>query len=1060
MKYLFTLILFVLLSGPGYGQDQPPLRGVVRDSTGRPLAGASIALTGTTIGTVTDTAGRFALYAPPGKYILQASYIAYAPLRRQVVLPAAAGLTLVLSAANALAEVTVSTGYQELPKERATGSFVAVDKALIGRSVSTDVIARLRDVVPGLSFNNLGTRISIRGQSTLFSNAEPLIVVDGFVYNQPVENLNPADVQSISVLKDAAAASIWGARAGNGVIVITTNKGAFDRPMRVSLNASVTAGERPDLYYRSQMSSKDYIGLEKRLFSEGYYTGTESAYNHLPLSPVVELLIAGRDGSLSQADLEARLNALEKNDVRGDLEKYFYRKSLNQQYALSLDGGSAGQRYYFSAGYDRNLDNAAGNGFSRLTLNGKETWSALHQKLEISTGIYYTQTMTNLNNPGLPTWNNGYPVYPYAQLADAAGNALPVTHNLRQGFADAAPGAGLLDWNYRPLDELRLADRGQQAMDARVNTGLKYRLLPGLSAAFLYQYERSRSDGRNLMDAGTFAARNLVNQYTQDDGSGKLTFPVPRGAILDLNTGGSSAHDGRLQLNYDGAFGAKHELNAIAGYEVQSLQVTGEGHRLYGYDAAHGTMQQVDGADFFSYYNNPYGSGTIPQNQYESGATDHYLSYYANGAYTYDRRISFSASARLDRSNLFGVKTNQKGVPLWSAGLAWELSREGFYHMAVLPYLKLRATFGYNGNINKNLSAYTTAGYLDGSGTATGLPYAEIINPPNPGLRWERNRHINFGVDFGSAGGRVSGTLEYYLKRGIDLIGQTSYTPSTGIIAFTGNTADTKGHGLDFSLNTLNLTGTLKWSSAFFASYVTDKVSHYGQASLAPDYLEFGYTGNYALEGKPLFAIYSYRSAGLDPATGDPRGYLNGQASSDYTAMRAASSPQDLVYNGPSRPVVFGAFRNTFSWQRWSLSANISYRLGYYFRRRSVYYGNDYGLSGQSGDFALRWQQPGDEQHTVVPSLPAVPDAQRDDFYRFSSDLVEKGDHIRLQDINLSYQLSRGALRLLPGANLQLYLYAANLGILWRANKQHLDPDAGNTFPAPRTVAGGIRLTY
>nr|WP_067055229.1 SusC/RagA family TonB-linked outer membrane protein [Mucilaginibacter sp. L294] len=1060
MKYLFTILLFALLTGASYGQGRPSLAGLVRDSTGRPLAGASIVLSGTTIGTVTDSAGRFSLYAPPGRFILQVSYISYAPLRRAVVLPYGERLMLVMTAANQLAEVTVSTGYQELPKERATGSFVAVDKALINRSVSTDVLARLKDVVPGLIFNNLGTRISIRGQSTLFSNAEPLIVVDGFAYNQPIENLNPADVQSISVLKDAAAASIWGARAGNGVIVITTNKGGFDRPMRISLNASVTAGEKPDLYYRPQMSTADYIGLEKRLFSEGYFTNTEGAYNHLPLSPVTELLIANRDGSLSSSALDARIGALQKNDVRQDLEKYFYRKSVNQQYALSLDGGSAGQRYYFSAGYDRNLDNAAGNGFSRLTLNGNQTWSAFHRKLEISAGIYYTQSSTDMNNPGLPTWNNGYAIYPYAALADASGNALAVTHDLRQGFADAAPGQGLLDWNYRPLDELRLADHTQNVMDARINTGLKYKLLPGLNAQFLYQYDHSSSSGRNFMAQDSYSARNIINQYTQAGAAGALSFPVPRGAVLDLNQGNSAGHDGRLQLNYDGAFGARHELSAIAGYEVQSLHVTGNGNRAYGYDAEHATMQQVDGTGFYSFYNNPYGGGTIPQNQYESDATDHYLSYYANAAYTYDRRLSISGSARLDRSNLFGVNTNQKGVPLWSAGLAWELSRESFYHVPALPYLKFRATFGYNGNLNKNLSAYTTASYFDGSGTSTKLPYAEIINPPNPGLRWERNQQINFALDFGIAGGRVSGSIEYYLKRGLDLIGQTSYTPSTGITAFTGNTADTKGRGLDLNLNTRNLDGALKWSTAFFLSYVTDKVSRYGQASLASDYLEFGYTGNYALEGRPLFALYSYRSAGLDPQTGNPRGYLDGQVSSDYAAMQTAATPANLVYNGPSRPVVFGAFRNTFSWQAWSVSANISYRLGYYFRRNSIYYGNDYGLSGQNGDFALRWQQPGDEQHTSVPSLPSVPNLQRDNFYRFSSGLVEKGDNIRLQDINLSYQLKKGSLKFLPGADLQLYIYAANLGILWRENKLHLDPDAGNAFPAPRTIAGGIRLTY
>jgi len=1064
MKQIQLFFLFLLLSGFCSAQEGSSpgssLSGTVRDSTGKALKGANIALTGTRYAAATDSSGRFSFAAPPGRYQLRATYVGYIALELTVTLPSGQ-LDLVLKPATGmLSEVIVSTGYQELPKERATGSFVAVDKALLNRSVSTDIIGRLRDVVPGLSFNTLGTRISIRGQSTLFSNAEPLIVVDGFPYNQPIENLNPADVKSITVLKDAAAASIWGARAGNGVIVISTNKGAFDQPMRISLNANVNTGARPDLYYQPRMSSADYIGLEKRLFSEGYFADAEASDAHLPLSPVTELLIANRDGQLSSADLNSRLSALQTQDVRRDLDQYFYRRNVNQQYALSLDGGSAAQRYYFSAGYDRNLDNAAGNGFSRLTLNGSQTWTALQKKLEISTGIYYTQTNTALNNPGPLTWNTGYPIYPYAALADASGKPLAVTHDLRQGFVDAAPAAGLLDWNYRPLEELRLADNHNQVADVRINTGLKYRLLPGLDAQFLYQYDRSSNTGRNLMSAGSYFARNMVNSYTQVDEFGALSYPVPKGGVLDLASGSSVNHDGRLQLGYNGYIGQQHELSAIAGYEVQSFHVMGEGHRLYGYDAEHATMQPVDGTGYYPAYNDPSGGNTIPPEQSETDATDHYLSYYANAAYTYDRRLSLSGSARLDRSNLFGVNTNQKGVPLWSAGLSWELSREGFYHVAALPYLKFRATFGYNGNINKTLSAYTTASYFDGAGSRTQLPYAQIINPPNPGLRWERNRHINFGMDFGLLNNRITGTVEYYLKNGLDLIGSTSFAPSTGITAFTGNTADTKGQGLDLNLNSRNLSGAFNWSSAFFLSYVTDKVTRYDKTSLPGDYLNFGYIGAYALSGKPLYAVYSYRSAGLDPATGDPRGYLNGAVSSDYAKMQSAATPDNLVYNGPSRPTVFGVFRNTFAYRALSLSVNISYRLGYYFRRNSVYYGSDYGLSQQNGDYALRWQKPGDEQHTVVPSLPTVANNQRDNFYRFSSDLVEKGDNVRLQDINLSYRFTKGSLHFLPGADLQLYLYAANLGILWRANHAGLDPDAGNTYPTPRTVAGGIRLTY
>jgi TonB-linked SusC/RagA family outer membrane protein len=1061
MKPLY-LILFILLSaGACTAQDRYPLSGTVRSEGGLPLPGALVTLAGNPARATADSAGRFRILLPAGRYRLRVTFVGYNPRDTAVQLPLRSPLALSLeNGVQQVGAVTVSTGYQSFPKERATGSFAAVDRSLLDRSVSTEILARLKNVVPGLSFNNIGTRISIRGQSTIFSNADPLIVVDGFPYNQPIEDLNPDNVASITVLKDAAAASIWGSRAGNGVIVITTNKGAFNRPVKISFNTSVNVGGKPDLYFIPRMSSADYISIEKRLFSEGYFDNVAGADGHPPLSPAVELLYAAKNDGLSQAAADAQLAALSGQDVRRDLDQYFYRRSVNQQYALSLDGGSLNQRYFFSAGYDKNLDNNTGNSFDRVTLSGNNTWTLLDKKLELSAGLNLTETHTALDNPGAQYWNNGQPLYPYAQLADAAGNPLAVTKDYRQDFVDAAPGAGLLNWQYRPLQELRLGDNHSQVTDARLNTGITYNVLKGLKAQLLYQYDHSGNAGRQLQSADSYYTRNLVNRFTQADADGVLTRPVPTGGVLDLNNGASVNHDGRFQLNYDGGWGKKNELTAIAGYEVQTLHVTGDSYRLYGYDDQHATMQPVDGATPFTYYDNPNSGATIPLNQAESDATDHYLSWYANAAWTYDHRLTLSGSARLDRSNLFGVNTNQKGVPLWSAGLAWELSREPFYHAALLPYLKLRASFGYNGNINKSLSAYTTAGYFDGSVSQTHLPYAQIINPPNPDLRWERIRHINLGLDFSTPGQRVSGTLEFFFKQGLDLIGNTSYPPSSGITVFTGNTADTRGHGLDLNIDTKNLVGTFRWSTAFLLSYVTDKVSRYDKESEVTDYLTGGNYGGYPLAGRPLYAIYSYRSAGLDPQTGDPRGYLNGAPISDYAALADAATPQNLLYNGPSRPVAFGALRNTFGYGAWSLSVNISYELGFFFRRSSVIYADDYGLSQQSGDYALRWQKPGDEQHTVVPSLPQATSYQRDNFYTYSSALVEKGDNVRLQDLNLSYTFPKGILKGVPGSGLQLYLYAANLGILWRANQSHLDPDVPNNYPAPRTVAGGIRFTY
>jgi len=1011
MKFILTLF-FGLLAGSVWAQTGRVL------GTEGPLAGATVRLLGASAQvTRTDTGGYFSV---SGSGTLKISYIGY----RDTLVLMRAGLVVRLSPAGALRELTVSTGYQEIPAERATGAFTVVGRGLVERGVSVNVVDRLRDVAPGLAFipGNTGS-FRIRGQSTLFSNAEPLVVVDGFPYNQPLSNINPNDVESISVLKDAAAASIWGARAGNGVVVITTKQGRYNKAPVVTVNASIQAGGRPDLWYGTRMSSADYISIEKRLFSEGFFTAAENSALHVPLSPVVELLIAQRDGKIPS--VAAQLDALATVDSRNSISRNLYRNSVNQQYSAGISGGSATQRYFFSAGYDKDLDNTAGNGFERYTVDAKETWT--FGRLELSAGLNISETNTTRNGPGTLTWNRGALLYPYADLG-------ALTHDYRQSFLSSAQQAGLLDWAYRPLDEPALADNTSKLSARRLQAGLLYHLPWGFSLQGRFQLDQGTTMARNLQDANSYYTRNLVNRYTQVSGA-TLTRPVPLGGILDLGTGSTVNPDGRFQLGYERSFG-RHRLTAIAGYELQSVHSLSDANRYYGYDSGHATSQPVDGVTLWPYYDNPASGTPVPLNNSETDATDHERSYYANAAYTYDERITFSASARRDESNLFGVEANRKGVPLWSVGAAWQ----------ALPGLKLRATYGYNGNSNKSLSAYTTARYTDGSGQGTLLPFATIINPPNASLRWERIRNTNLGADF--TYGRLSGTLDYFWKSGKDLIGSTAYPPSTGITVFTGNTAETRGHGIDLSLSARVFAF---WQSGFFLSYVTDQVTAYNQQSSTASYLQSGAVGGYALLGYPLYAIYSYRWAGLDPNTGDPQGYLNGAVSKNWAGIANATAPQDLVYNGPARPVVTGALRNTFSYRNFSVSANISYALGYFFRANSVRYGNDYGLGQQSGDYALRWQKPGDD--TNVPSIPATPNSARDDFYSYSSVLVQKADNIRLADIRLSWHWRK----------LECYLYGSNLGILWRANTLHLDPDVNNNqfnYPNPRTIAGGLRYTY
>ena len=1061
-----SLLLFFLFYGCCYAMAQIAVQGrVVSATDGLPLAGVNVVVKGTTQGTATDADGKYIISASEND-VLVFSFIGFSPMEISVGDPRTANIKLNEDIAT-LSEVTiVSTGYQQLPKERATGSFVQVDNALINRRVSTDVLSRLEDVTSGLIFNrNVEGKtndISIRGTSTIFSNTQPLIVIDNFPYDGDINTINPNDVESITVLKDAAAASIWGARAGNGVIVITTKKGKQNQPLKASFNSNITIAEKPDLFYAPQMSSGDFIDVEKMLFDKGYYASTEISNGHAPITPAVELMIAERDGLLTSDDAQSQLNVLRKQDVRNDFEHYFYRKSVKQQYALNLNGGNGANRYFISAGWDKNLDNLIGNQYDRVTFNANNTWSAMKEKLEFSAGIYYTESEKQNNNPGSSSISFGgtTPMYPYASLKDAEGNNLSVIKDYRLGFLQQAEDNGLLNWQYKPLDEIHNRNNRTRLTDYRINTRLNYQIIKGLNAEVLYQYWRGISEQRDLRDESTYYTRNLINQLTQDDGSGNLIRPIPIGGILDLTNQSSASHNLRTQVTYAKQW-SKHDVSALAGYEVKEVNTIGSSLRYYGYDDNLATNQVVDYVNFFSRYDNPGSYSQIPSGDGQWSLTDRFISYFANGAYTYNHRYTLSGSIRKDQSNLFGVNANQRGVPLWSTGVAWNISEENFYNYSAFPYLKLRATYGYNGNINKSVTAFTTA-YRVGYDNLTGLPYANIINPPNSDLRWEQVKVINLGLDFQLKDQVLSGSIEYYNKQGIDLIGTTPFAPSSGVTSFTGNTANTKGNGIDLTLNSINIDKAIKWNTNFLFSYITEKVSKYKLKSDASSYMLYGSGAAemaYPLEGKPLYAIYSYSWAGLDPETGDPRSYLDGAPSKDYATIVSNATPESIVYHGSARPTVFGALRNTVTWKNISLSFNISYRLGYYFRRNSVRYSNV--LTGQvdHGDYANRWTKAGDEIKTNVPSLPALSNINRDNIYLYSEALVEKGDHIRFQDINLSYTFDRQSIAKLPFERAQFYIYANNLGILWKATDVNIDPDYPTMKPI-RSVAFGIKLDF
>lgn len=1043
----------------------PVFNGRVTDAAGSPVAKATVKVKGTLQGTTTNDEGKFTLTDVQHGAVLVFSSVGYE--QREILVKGNSILVQLNLDIQKLNEISVlSTGYQQLPKERVTGSFVSLDNELLNRRVSTNILDRLDGITSGLIFNkNIlpatnQSNISIRGRSTIFSNPNPLIVIDNFPYSGDLSTINPNDVENITVLKDAAAASIWGSFSGNGVIVITTKKGRYNQPAKVSFNSNLTVGERPDLNYTPILSSADYINVEQFLFDKGYYNSRLTSVNRSMVSPIVGILDKQSKGEITRAEAEEQIERHRRQDTRDDLNKYFFQHNISQQYAASVQGGGMNNQYFFSVGFDKQKPNLAYNDYNRITINANNTYSFLNNKLEVTTGIVYTQSRTKTNNRS--TWGSHFP---YLDLVSDNGESLVNPYLFNQSYLDTAGAGKLLDWNYRPYDEIKLADNSTKLTDYRLNGAIKYKIIKGLDINLLYQYSRGVSDNQNYNSQLTFFTRDLINKYTSLT-SGNVVRNIPLGGILDITSRSYASHNVRGQVNYSHTWKDVHSVTALAGIEVRDVTTDERIYRQYGYDKDLKFGVNVDYVNRFPIYYNPAILLQIPNNLSNITTVNRFYSYFANAAYSFKEKYTLSASGRRDESNLFGVSTNQRGVPLWSLGFSWDASKEQFYNVSWLPYLKIRTTTGYNGNINSSLSALTTAaiGGLQAGSNQYGAVQGYIINPPNPNLRWEKINVSNFAVDFAIRDRAIEGSIEYYIKKGQDLIGNSIVDPTTGVVEITGNTASMKGSGIDVVLNTRNLDRKLKWNTNILFSYVSDKVTTYNvKKSTIASYLRNSIIN--PLIGNPLYSVYAYRWGGLDSA-GNPQGVLDGKTSQDYSSFSTSTDFNNLKYMGPANPRFFGSIRNSLAYEQFSFSFNVVYKLGYVFRRSSLNYNELFSTNGIGhSDYLKRWQKPGDEFLTDVPSMVYPASAVRDDIYKNSEILVEKGDHFRLQDIQLSYDFSKRQFSRLPVQLIRVYLYANNIGILWRANDKGIDPDfvpSGSSyiFPDPRSYALGVKVDF
>lgn len=1061
--FIFFAIAALLFSEASRAQNISIRGKVISAATGEGIAGATLSINNISR-VMTDDDGNFFLRAINKGDNIFVSRVGY--VSNSFVFDGTNPFIISLKEQPRLLDtVTLNTGYQLLNKRITTGSYVQLNNKLLNEQISTNILDRLEGITNSLLIDRkTGARdlgIMIRGLSTIQGPRNPLIVLDNFPYTGDLSSINPNDIESITILKDAAAASIWGTLAGNGVIVITTKKGKYNEPVSIELNANFTFGNKPDLMKLTLAPTAEEINAEEMLFDQGFYNSMEADANRPALSPVVEILIAKRDGKISSVQAEEEINKLKAHDVRNDFEKYIYRQEAFQQYELNFKGGSNLMNWIISGGYDKNIGNLSDT-YNRQTLRWNSNFRPL-KNLEINTGVYYTNSNSRSGKQGYGqiTSMNGH-LFPYAQFADENGNPLPISKDYRLPYIDTIGGGKLLDWKYYPLEDYKHNTTSTNAQDILIDLGVQYKLKIGLKADIKYQYRSQTTDSRNLQDLQSYNTRNIINLLSQiDTTTGMVTYIIPKGSVLNLSNSKLEGYNLRGQLSYDRKF-SSFAINAIGGAEISQEKNIGNTYNVYGYDDDKLTLGNVDFVNYYPTIITGSYSG-IYNGQSFSDLLNRFVSVYSNAAITYKDKYTITGSGRRDASNAFGVTTNNRWKPLWSAGASWNISNEAFYKFELIPQLKLRATYGISGNIDQSQSGLTTILFL-GTSPYTQTPYARITNVNNPELRWEKVAMLNVGLDFAAKNNRISGSIEYYHKDASDLLGSApiDYTAGLGTKVVTKNVAAITAHGFDFHLLSINIQRKFNWQTSLNLSLYKDKVvSYYLPESPASYFISDG-TVISGVKGYPVYGVFSYPWAGLNHATGAPQGYLNGQISTDYAAITGnLTAFSDLMYNGPLFPTCFGNLINTFSFKNISVSANILFKFGDYFRRTSVSYSNLYNNWVANSDLALRWKKPGDELTTNVPAELYPLSSGSDDFYSGSSVLVEKADNIRLQYINIAYTLPAINISKHKLKGAEIYIVLSDLGIIWKATKYKIDPDYPDyVIPPSKKISAGIKINF
>ncbi|MCD0488065.1 SusC/RagA family TonB-linked outer membrane protein [Pedobacter sp. MC2016-14] len=1034
------------------------------------VAGITIREQGTSNSAITDNQGNFRINTTSVAPKLLISYIGYQSSEIEVSGNAVVSVNLIEDA-NTLDEVTVvSNGYQTLAKKNATGSYATISSADIERRSSQTLDRILEGSIPGLSVYNgfrsvsgtrtqVGSDIQVRGGSAIQSERNtPLIIVDGFPVNQLPDNFN--DVEKIDVLKDAAASAIWGARAANGVIVITTKRGK-QGDLKIDFSTNLYFTQKNDFGALRKASSADMISVDNEIFKKGYFNSSFFQTGTSGFSPSFDYIMQNEQGLITNNVLKQRQDSLSGLSNLQQNKDLLMRIGVRQNYYLSLAGGAVKYRFVFSGSYDNSKSNFIGDESSNIQVNMRNDYEItrwLHMVGDIN-------AVFNNQNIGTDLRSQLYGLAPYQMQVDAAGNYVYSYNSFNRNTNSTLMAKGYYDNGMNLLQDARLADNESSTFGLRAKLGLEATLAKGLTFNTYFLYDKMKISNHKLLNENSYTARSLLNQYASLDANGKAFFNLPKGNYLDIAETTNDNTSLRSQFNYSNLFGSKHFLNFSAGAEVKQYLTNGLTNRKFNYIDDLQSWSPINQVVLLNGVIGQSGSSRI----YDVAQYDQFsykntreVSSYATGTYTYDDKYTLQASLRFDESNLFGVDPKYRRTPLWSLGASWDITKEKFFQVDFINLLKLRATVGLTGNYDPSTTPLLVATRAFQTATSDYRARISTDNPYNPMLRWERTKTYNMGTDIAFLSNRFQLSVDLYKKHGYDLLGTQLLDPTIGFTSTKVNGARMINTGLETAFTGMVLKGGgFSWTSTLNFAYNTNKITENRIAESNPVTGRVTGTVPYYVAGNQRESLWSYQWAGLS-SQGDPQVY-DGNGNKVLVPVLGS-----LINSGSYRPKYTGGFTNIFNYKGAFASAILIYNFGGVFRREMPTM-NGYNWSPVINyQVANRWKAAGDEANTDIPAFQSSPTLSydgRDRAAMYSSNSVESSNFVRLREVQLGYKIPGSVLEKTPVKSLSLSMQMNNVA-LWTKNKYGIDPEAIDPqtgayyLPAPKITTISLRAGF